>query len=82
LLNAIGLPELFAQTSDEYEGPAVELGRNPDKLAAIKEKLEKNRLTAPLCDTELFARHIEAAYQAMYDRYQAGLPLDHTVVPS
>lgn len=80
LLNAIGLPELIAQTSDEYESLAVDLARNPDKLAAIRNRLERNRLTTPLFDTELFARHIEAAYRAMYDRYQAGLPPDHIVV--
>jgi predicted O-linked N-acetylglucosamine transferase (SPINDLY family) len=80
LLNAIGLPELIAQTADEYESLAVDLARNPDKLAAVRNRLERNRLTTPLFDTELFARHIEAAYRAMYDRYQAGLPPDHIVV--
>jgi protein O-GlcNAc transferase len=35
----------------------------------------------PLFDTERFARHIEAGYAAMYDRYQAGLPPDHIHIP-
>jgi predicted O-linked N-acetylglucosamine transferase (SPINDLY family) len=82
LLRAIGLPELVAQTADQYERLAVELASDPAKLAAIKATLESNRLTTPLFDTQLFTGHIEAAYQAMYDRYQAGLPPDHVVVPA
>jgi predicted O-linked N-acetylglucosamine transferase (SPINDLY family) len=80
LLNAVGLPEMITQTQDEYRNLAVELASRPDKLAAIRAKLERNRLTSPLFDTQLFTRHIESAYQAMYERYQKGLPADHIVV--
>jgi len=38
--------------------------------------LAHNRLTTPLFNTPLFTRHIEAAYMAMYERYQADLPPD------
>ena len=81
LLNAIGLPELVTRTREEYEGLAIELARHPDKLASIKDKLAHNRLTTPLFDTQLFTRHIESAYRAMYERYQAGLSPDHLHVP-
>jgi protein O-GlcNAc transferase len=47
------------------------------RLAGIKRKLDRNRLTTPLFDTRLFTRHIEAAYAAMHRRYQAGLLPDH-----
>ena len=77
LLNAIGLPELVTRTREEYETLAIELAIHPEKLALIKEKLARNRLTTPLFDTQLFTRHIESAYKAMYARYQAGLPPDH-----
>jgi predicted O-linked N-acetylglucosamine transferase (SPINDLY family) len=53
---------------------------NPKKLKAIKDKLEKNRLTAALFDTPRFTKHIEAAYKQMYERYQADLPLDHIYI--
>jgi predicted O-linked N-acetylglucosamine transferase (SPINDLY family) len=59
---------------------AIELASRPDKLAAIRAKLERNRLTTPLFDTQLFTRHVETAYQAMYERYQEGLPADHILV--
>jgi predicted O-linked N-acetylglucosamine transferase (SPINDLY family) len=74
LLNAIGLDELVAPTLQDYERLAIELATRPDKLAHIKHKLSDNRLTAPLFNTALYTRHIEAAYVAMYERQQAGLP--------
>ena len=81
LLNAIGLPELVT-TPESYERTAIDFARNPDKLAAVKRKLSANRLTAPLFDTALTTRHIEAAYTAMHERHLAGLAPDHIVVPA
>ena len=81
LLQAIGLPELIKTTSEAYEQAAVELARHPDKLAHLKRKLAENWRTAPLFDTALFTKHIEAAYTGMYERYQAGLAPDHMCVP-
>ena len=81
LLNAVGLPELITSTPQAYEELAVELATNSEKLAAIKCKLADNRLTTPLFDTQLYTRHIEAAYTAMYERYRAGLPPDDIYVP-
>jgi len=76
LLNAIQLPELITTSQAEYEALAIELATQPEKLSAIKAKLEKNRLTTPLFDSQGFTRHLEAAYQLMYQRYQADLPAD------
>jgi protein O-GlcNAc transferase len=81
LLNAIGLPELITPTLEAYEQMAIDLARHPKKVTNIKRKLTKNRLTTPLFDTKLVTKHIEAAYTAMYERYQAGLAPDHIVVP-
>ena len=77
LLNAIGLPELITNTQEEYEALAIELAIHPHKLADIKLKLAKNRLTAPLFDTPLFTKNLESAYIKMMDRYQADLQPDH-----
>ena len=81
LLNAIGLPKLITSTSQEYETLAIELATNEAELTNIKRKLAKNRLTKPLFDTQLFTQHIEAAYSAMYQRYQSGLAPDHIYIP-
>jgi protein O-GlcNAc transferase len=80
LLKAIGLPELVTTTLESYERMAIDLASDSQKLAAIRRELARNRPTAPLFDTELYTRHIERAYDAMYQRCQAGLPPDHIVV--
>jgi predicted O-linked N-acetylglucosamine transferase (SPINDLY family) len=82
LLNAIRLPELITTTQEAYEALAIDLATHPEKLSVIKRKLAENRLTTSLFDTKLFTKHIEAAYTAMYERYQAGLAPDHIVVPN
>jgi predicted O-linked N-acetylglucosamine transferase (SPINDLY family) len=46
---------------------------NTKKLADIKLKLANNCLTAPLFDTPLFTKNLEAAYIKMYERYEAKL---------
>ena len=79
-LAAIGLPELIAHSREEYEALAIELALDSEKLRAIKEKLGRNRSTAPLFDTASYTRHLEAAYEAMYLRYRAGAPPDHIEV--
>ncbi len=77
LLEAIELPELITRTPEAYEALAIELATNLKYLANIKSKLAANRLRAPLFDTKLFTRHIEAAYTAMQERCYAGLEPDH-----
>jgi predicted O-linked N-acetylglucosamine transferase (SPINDLY family) len=81
LLDAINLPELITTTPECYEKSAIDLATHPQKLAIIKRKLADNRLTTQLFDTKLITRYIEAAYTAMYERFQAGLPPDHIWVP-
>jgi len=80
LLNAIELPELITNTQADYEAKAIELGNNPAKLKAIKDRLERNRLTTALFDTPRFTKHIEAAFMKMYERYHADLPPDHIYI--
>jgi len=77
LLNAIGLPELITNTKEQYESLAIELARNPERLAAIKLKLSNNRLTTALFDTPLFTRNLETLYIKMVERYQADLRPEH-----
>ena len=77
LLYAIELPELVTETQADYEALAIEMATNPGKLKANKDKLESTRLTTPLFDTVQFAKHIEAAYTNIYERYQADLPADN-----
>ena len=82
LVHAIGMPELIANTPEEYVALAIRLGKESAFLAATKAKLAANRATQPLFDTGRFRRHIEAAYLAMWERTQRGEPPDHlTIAP-
>jgi predicted O-linked N-acetylglucosamine transferase (SPINDLY family) len=80
MLYAIGLPELVTTSPDEYESMALALAANPDRLGRIRQTLQQNRLTAPLFDTGLFTKRLEAAYIMMVERYQANLMPDHIYV--
>jgi predicted O-linked N-acetylglucosamine transferase (SPINDLY family) len=73
-LHAVGLPELVTSSLAEYEALALALARDPERLAAIRTKLVRNRSTAPLFDSARFTRDLETAYTGMRERQQAGLP--------
>lgn len=77
LLHAIGLPELITHSHAEYQALALELATNPERLAAIKQRLAANRATHPLLDTALFTRNIEEIFTRMQARNQASLLPDH-----
>jgi len=68
MLGAIGLPELVTSNISEYEALARKLATDPVLMASLRAKLARNRLTHPLFDTDRFRRHIEAVYQAMWER--------------
>ena len=82
LLNAVGLPELAVRTRQEYEETAIHLATHPAELAALKEKLLKNKPAAPLFNTRQYARHIEAAFRLMVDRRKQGVGPDHIIIPN
>jgi len=77
LLRSVGLPELVTTTRERYEQLAVELAHDRRRLTTLRQKLAANRSTAPLFYTVSFTRHLESAYTRMYERYQAGLPVEH-----
>lgn len=66
LLHAVGLPDLIAETPQAYEALALGLATDPARLAAVKSRLESNRLASPLFDTERYARDIELLYERLY----------------
>ena len=74
MLTTLDMPELITTNVNQYESVAHELALNPEKLQAIKSKLARNRLSSPLFNASLITRDIEKAYQAMFQRFQKGLP--------
>ena len=80
LLNALELTELITNSPSDYEQLAIALARDPERLSDLRKKLEINCTAMPLFDGRLTARHLEAGYEAMLARHQAGLPPDHIEV--
>jgi protein O-GlcNAc transferase len=73
-LRAAGLPELITDSLEAYESLAQALATDPARLAELRGRLASQRDTAPLFDTDLTRRHIEAAYATAHERQRAGLP--------
>ena len=72
LLTAMGLPELVAVDVADYERRAIELAQQRAKLSSLREKAQVNRTTSPVFDAVRFARHLEAAFQEMWNRHARG----------
>lgn len=72
LLHAVGLSELVTQSEDEYEDLIFDLASTPEKLSLVKSKLQKNKLTEPLFDTQRYTRNFENALIQAYDLYRNG----------
>ncbi|WP_225204809.1 tetratricopeptide repeat protein [Novosphingobium huizhouense] len=74
LLHAVGLPELIAPDDVAYEALALDLARDPARLAQARARLAANRTTTPLFDTAGHTAALERAYVAVHERRLAGLP--------
>jgi protein O-GlcNAc transferase len=72
LLYAAGLPELVTSDLHEYEALALRLATDASLLRGFRQRLEENRATCPLFDSDRFRRHIESAYTTMWEIEQRG----------
>ncbi|MFZ4553937.1 MAG: tetratricopeptide repeat protein [Burkholderiales bacterium] len=77
LLRAVGLPDLVAESWQDYEALAIGLAGDPERLAALRQRLAEQRKVSPLFDGRYFARHLEAAFCEMYHCLQAGESPEH-----
>lgn len=71
LLMAAGMPELVTGSLQEYEQAALALARAPQRLIALRQKLQENRDISPLFDLPKLTRHFEAAYQRMWQTWRS-----------
>ncbi|MEA3212591.1 MAG: protein O-GlcNAc transferase [Chthoniobacter sp.] len=74
VLAAAGLSGLIAADRADYRRLAVSLARDPEALRRLRATLAEGRDTCPLFDAPRFARNLERAYRAMWDRYASGRP--------
>ena len=70
LLRTVGLPELIAGSTSEYEEKAYELAADAVHLGQLRRALAQKG--TPLFDTERYTRNLEAAFRTIYDRYHSG----------
>jgi len=69
LLSSIGLAEFAASSEDDYVRLATELAADLPRLADLRATLRPRMRASPLMDAPRFARNIEAAYRAMWQRW-------------
>jgi predicted O-linked N-acetylglucosamine transferase (SPINDLY family) len=69
LLMAMGMPELVTESLEAYEQTALALARDPQRLVALRQKLEEKRDTSALFDLLKLTGNIEAAYARMWQTW-------------
>jgi protein O-GlcNAc transferase len=76
LLHAAGIPELVTSSLADYEALALQLARDPQRLARLKAQLIATQPTNALCDADGFCRNLEAIYTSMWRKSQLGQVAD------
>lgn len=77
LLLAAGLGELVHQDAKTYIRTATTLATQPQRLAALRERIHRTVMQSPLFDARRRTLQFEAAYVAALERARDGLPPDH-----
>lgn len=72
LLTAVGLPDLITTTLADYEQRAVQLGREPARIASYKRYLAEHGRGSALFDTPRFTRELEDAFERLALDARAG----------
>jgi predicted O-linked N-acetylglucosamine transferase (SPINDLY family) len=72
LISAAGIGELICSDLGAYAAKAVELGRNPQALAGLKQKLAAERASCLLFNTPLLVEKLEDLYRGMWEDYRSG----------
>jgi protein O-GlcNAc transferase len=66
LLSNIGIPDLIAQTSDEYVAIAVNLAHDMNKLQRLRGGLRDMMIHSPLTDAQRFIINLENSYRSIW----------------
>ena len=81
LLTNVGLPELVAESEDDYVRIAVELARDIKRLVNYRSNLQDKMLGSRLLDAPSFAREIEGAFRQMWMSWVASLDASTSASP-
>lgn len=72
LLTVMNCTELIAETEEHYEAILSDLIANPQKLAQMRAKIEKQRMESPLFNLPRFQKHLELAYKMVLNNHLSG----------
>lgn len=67
ILHAIGMDGWVSEDPDGYVARALAAAADPHRLAQMRAALRQRVADSPLCDAAGLARHVEAAYRALWD---------------
>jgi len=71
LLSRVGLPELIAESSEDYIQKAAQLAGDVERLQELRANLRPAMIRSPLTDGAGFTRSLEGAYREMWKRWCA-----------
>ena len=73
LLSNAGVPELVAQTPDEYRKKASNLAADADRLQSLRRDLRSMVQRSPLTNAERFIHHLEELYRIAWHDWFTGI---------
>ena len=71
ILSNVGVPELIAQTPQQYVQIATDLAADLPRLEELRRTLRGRMEKSPLMDAARFARNMEAAFRQMWRNWCA-----------
>jgi len=72
ILSNVGLPNLVAQSQEQFVEICKRLGADFPTLQALRGELRSRLQQSPLMDAQRFTRHIESAYRRMFQKWCDG----------
>ncbi|MDC1428133.1 tetratricopeptide repeat protein [Rhodospirillaceae bacterium] len=69
ILTNIGFTELIAPSIEDYVEIAIKMASDEEYLQTTRHGLRERMQNSPLCNANIFAKDIEAAYYKMWDKY-------------
>ena len=82
LLHTVGLSEWVAQNEEEYLRIATRWANDLPHLAELRKTLRSRMQASPSMDAPRFARHVEAAYRTMWQKWCKVSPAQNAPQPT
>ena len=82
LLSAVGLPELIADSTEDYLQKAIDLASDRERLQMLRGNLRDRMKAAPLTNARLITQSVETAYRTLWHDFckQYTLESNHPVI--